>query len=238
MNRRTVRRLIGVLFSLLFVALFVTVSWLIISRFGYALSDPERFRELIRSYGSRGYLLYIALYIMQIICAPIPGQVLQLSSGVLFGIGRGLMVTAVAIVLGGSLAIILTRVIGRRILYYLLDDRAQKFEAAVTRRGLPFILFLALIPNPIGDAVYFLAGLTNLSLTLLIPTMTAARLPGVAIWIVFGDRILKAGLMGGIIGSALLITASLLYLVFHKQYENFFDRMAQRGRWPFARSPR
>ncbi len=238
MNRRTVRRLIGVLFSLLFAALFVTATWLIISRFGYALSDPVRFRELIQSYGNRGYLLYIALYVMQIICAPIPGQVLQLSSGVLFGVGRGLLVSAMAMVLGGGLAIILARVIGRRILYYLLDDRAQKFEAAVTRRGLPFILFLALIPNPIGDAVYFLAGLTNLPLTLLVPTMTAARLPGVALWIFFGDRILKAGLMGGIVGSSALITASLLYLVFHKQYENFFDRMAQQGRWPFSRSPR
>lgn len=237
MNRSKGRRLIGVGFSLLFLALFVTVSWFIIDRFGYALSDPQRFRDLIRSYGSRGYLLYIGLYVMQIICAPIPGQVLQLSSGVLFGIGRGLLVSGAAIVLGGSLAIILTRLIGRRILYYLLDDRAQKFEQSVTRRGLPFILFLALIPNPIGDAVYFLAGLTNLSLSLLIPTMTAARLPGVALWIFFGDRILKAGLMGGIIGSALLVTASLLYLVFHKQYENLFDRLARRGRWPFTRSP-
>ncbi len=231
MTRSTTRRLIGIFGTLIFVAIFLMMSWMIIIRFGFALSDPDRFRELIRSYGNRGYLIFTALYVMQIVFAPIPGQVLQLSSGVLFGVGRGLLISAVAIVLGGGLVIILTRLIGRRILYYLLDERAQKFEQAVTRRGLPFILFLALIPNPIGDAVYFLAGLTNLPLAILIPTMTAARLPGVAIWIFFGDRILKSGLTGGIIGSSLLITASLLYLVFHRHYENFFDRLARRYHW-------
>ena len=225
------RRMIGIAGTILFFLFIILVSYLFVKKYGFLLKDPVQFRAVIRGYGGWGYLVYLLLYILQIIIAPIPGQVLNISSGILFGAGKGILLSWAAVILGGGLAIILSRVLGRKILEFILDDKAWKFEQEITKRGLSFILFLSLFPTPLGDAVFYLAGLTNIALRVLIPIIALGRLPGIVIWVLLGNEILRAGIAGWIIGILGSFAAVGLYLVFQKKFEVFFEKMIGQGRW-------
>jgi uncharacterized membrane protein YdjX (TVP38/TMEM64 family) len=231
MERRMARRMIGIAGTILFFVFIILVSYLFVKKYGFLLRDPVEFRAAIRGYGGRGYLVYLALYILQIIFAPIPGQVLNISSGILFGAGKGIIISWIAVFLGGSLATVLSRLLGRKILEFILDDRAWKFEQEITKRGLPFIFFLALFPTPLGDGVFYLAGLTTIALRVLIPIIALGRVPGIVIWVLLGDKILRAGIAGWIIGILGSIAAVGLYLIFQKKFEVFFDKLVGQGRW-------
>jgi len=225
------RRIIGIAGTILFFLFIFLVSYLFVKKYGFLLKDPVQFRAVIRGYGGWGYLVYLLLYILQIIVAPIPGQVLNVSSGILFGAGKGILLSWAAVILGGGLAIILSRVLGRKILEFILDDKAWKFEQEITKRGLSFILFLSFVPTPIGDGVFYLAGLTNIALRVLIPIIAIGRLPGIVVWVLLGDKILRAGVTGWICGIAGSLATVVLYLVFEKKFEVFFDKMVKQSRW-------
>jgi uncharacterized membrane protein YdjX (TVP38/TMEM64 family) len=236
MERKTARRLIGIAGTVLFFSFIVFISYLFIRKYGFLLKDPVEFRAAIRGYGSRGYLIYLLLYILQIVFAPIPGQVLSISSGILFGVGKGIVISWIAVILGGGLTIVLSRVLGRKILEFILDEKAWKFEREITRRGLSFILFLSIFPTPVGDGVFYLAGLTDIALRVLIPIISLGRLPGLVIWVLLGDKIIRAGIAGWIIGILGSFCAVGLYVVFQKRFEAFFEKMVGQGRW-FIKGP-
>jgi uncharacterized membrane protein YdjX (TVP38/TMEM64 family) len=231
MKRRQFRMAIGLSGTVLFFGVIILISYFFVKRYGFLITDPVRFRAVIRGYGGRGYLVYFLLYILQIVFAPIPGQVVTISSGMLFGVAMGVALSWAAVLIGGGLAIAISRVLGRKILEYILDDQAWKFEQEITKRGLSFIFFLTLFPNPVGDAVFYLAGLTTIPLRVLIPVMVLGRLPGIIVWVVLGDKILKAGVAGWIIGILGSCAVFGFYLIFQKKFEAVFEKMVSQGRW-------
>jgi uncharacterized membrane protein YdjX (TVP38/TMEM64 family) len=103
---------------------------------------------------------------------------------------------------------------------------------------LSFILFLAIFPTPLGDGVFYLAGLTTIALKVLVPIIALGRLPGIVIWVLLGDKILGAGVAGWIIGILGSFCAVGLYLVFQKRFEAFFDKMVGSSRWFLKGPPR
>ena len=222
------KRLLGIIGVLLFIAFLAVISFLFITNFGDMVENPHRIRQVVTDYGIWGYLIFSVLNIFQILFAPIPGQVMTLSSGILFGFLGGIIVTWVSVIAGGSIAMAISRMLGRKILDYLLDKKAKSFEREITKRGLPFILFLAVFPNPIGDGLFYLAGITDLPFKILLPLIVLGRLPGIIISVLIGDRILLAGVRGWIIGSTGFLVAALFYVIFRRKLETIFERVAKK----------
>lgn len=199
-----------------------------IKRFGSTIKNPMKMREIIAGYGTWGYLFFFLLYIFQIFFAPVPGNVLNVSSGILFGLLKGIILSWGAVILGGSLTMAFSRIFGEKVLNYLLDEKARNFQRVITRKGISFILFLAIFPNPVGDGVYYLAGVTDAPLKVLIPLVSLGRLPGIIVSVLIGDKILTTGIKGWIIGGAGFLLAVLLYIIFGKKFEVFFEKVLKK----------
>ncbi len=147
-----------------------------------------------------------------------------ISSGILFGFLRGIIVTWVSVIIGGSIVMVIARAFGRRMLEYLLDEKAQKFESVITRKGISFILLLSIFPNPIGDGLFYLAGLTTIPLRILIPLIALGRLPGVLLSVFFGNALLTAGISTWILGALGFLTAVGFYFIFGERIEKLFEK--------------
>jgi uncharacterized membrane protein YdjX (TVP38/TMEM64 family) len=225
MNSRKIAGLIGVAVFMLFVLFF---SLFFVRKFSALMEDPAGVRQSIAAYGSVAYLVYSLLYIFQIFFAPVPGQVLNVASGMLFGAWRGFLLSWAAGATGGFLALVVSRYLGRSVLYWFLEEKAAGFEKEVSRRGLPLIAFLALFPNPIGDGLFYLAGLTGIPLKVLVPMIAFLRVPGILIYVVAGDRIMMSGGRGWIIGSVGFLAAIVLYVVCGKKLEKIFEKFMRR----------
>jgi uncharacterized membrane protein YdjX (TVP38/TMEM64 family) len=92
-------------------------------------------------------VVFIAAYIIGSI-AFVPGAVLTLIAGALFGLGRGVPIVFTGAVLGSSAAFALARTIARRPVARWLsrDQRAAAISDAVAGRGLLIVLLLRLSP--------------------------------------------------------------------------------------------
>jgi uncharacterized membrane protein YdjX (TVP38/TMEM64 family) len=227
MDSRAIKRLIGIAGIIVFILFIVLVSVVFVQRFGDIVKNPAAVRDTVLSYGMWSYLVFSLFNIFQIIFAPVPGHVVTVSSGILFGFIRGTLVTWVSVVIGGSIVMFAARYFGKKMLDYLLDEKAKKFEADVTRKGIPFILLLSIFPNPLGDGLFYLAGITNVPLRVLIPLIAAGRLPGIIISVLLGDWLLTAGILGWIIGIAGFLIAVILYLLLGKRIEALFERFVR-----------
>jgi uncharacterized membrane protein YdjX (TVP38/TMEM64 family) len=91
--------------------------------------------------------LFIAAYVLGSL-AFVPGAVLTLIAGALFGLGRGIPIVFTGAVLGSSAAFALARTLAReRVTRWLSrDPRAAAIDEAVADRGLLIVLLFRLSP--------------------------------------------------------------------------------------------
>ena len=125
----------------------------------------------------------------------------------------------------------ISRMFGKKAIEILLDEKAERFEKIITHRGIPFIFLLATLPNPIGDTLFYLVGLTNIPFSLLVIVIALGRLPGTIIAVLIGDTLLLTGIRGWIVAGIGLVAVIALYFIFGRRLENYFERIINKFFW-------
>jgi uncharacterized membrane protein YdjX (TVP38/TMEM64 family) len=127
-------------------------------------------------------LAFVGLQVVQVLVAPIPGQLVGLVSGYLFGFWLGLALTMVGLAVGTVLAIGLARLLGEGVVRRFVPKRHMaRFDTLVGAGGLWNFFLIFLLPVFPDDAACFLAGLTRLPLWQLVGVALLGRLPGMAV---------------------------------------------------------
>jgi len=148
--------------------------------------EPQRLIGAIRGAGPWGPLVFIGLYIVQAVAAPIPGQALNFAAGYIFGVIPGILYSWLGLLLGTIAALLLARYAGRPLLRRLIDPAAlEKMDRLAASRGLAFFFLVFLIPGLPDDIACFVAGLTSLPIPALIAASAIGRLPSVvaSVWL-------------------------------------------------------
>ena len=161
-----------ILLGLLFLSIICGVAWSYrTDGIMHVLLDPqiESSRRLVRiqsyfhSWGPVAPAVYLLVVIAEVILAPIPGTLLYLPGGLVFGWLVGGSMSLAGNVLGAGIACQITRTIGRqRIERYLERPALQKCLAVIEARGLWIVFLLRLNPFTSSDLVSYAAGLTRI----------------------------------------------------------------------------
>jgi uncharacterized membrane protein YdjX (TVP38/TMEM64 family) len=199
------------------------------------LRDPEKTRELISNWGIWAPLGLIALQVVQIIAAPLPGNVVAIVSGYAFGLVRGFVFCMVGVVFGAALAFLVSRVLGRRLLKLFVPAAAlDRFDRFVVAKGPFYVFLLLLLPNPIGDWLYYLAGLTPIPLLLFLAMVLVARLPSNLIEAFIGVQVSRFGSRGyqlewwqWLVFALLFVAVTVVYFLNRRRIERFLLRLAR-----------
>jgi uncharacterized membrane protein YdjX (TVP38/TMEM64 family) len=183
------------------IAIGVTLVVLAGIRWGGSLwslfRNPDRIQELIRSKGIWAPLAFIVLQVIQIVVAPLPGSVVSVVAGFVFGFGKGLLLAMIGVVLGAGVAFLLSRWIGRRVLKLFVPEATMdRFDRFVVARGPFYVFLLLLLPNPVGDWLYYLAGLTALPFPFFLLLVLAGRIPSNVLEVFIGVQVYKLGSRG------------------------------------------
>ena len=144
------------------------------------LQQREVVRGWVESFGVLAPVAYIALYVLQILVTPIPGNVISLIGGYLFGPVLGVLYSLVGLGLGAGLAATLARHLGRPLIQRLTGEQAlQQWERRLRIRS-PItwgLVFLFTVP----DALYYLAGLSGAPLRWLVLAAMVGRVPSLIV---------------------------------------------------------
>ena len=168
-------------------------------------------RAWIESYGGWAPAAYISLYVTQIVIAPFPGNFMGILAGWLFGIFWGALYSVVALTIGISIAIGLSRLFGRPLLErFVAEDTLNKWEVKLKVRS-P-LLWTIIFMFPVPDALIYMAGLSSIPFRILVPAIVIGRSAGIIFANIMGGWSAKLPPEWVIVQwSILIITVALLY---------------------------
>ena len=148
-------------------------------------------RELLQwisGLGSTAPLVFIPLYVVACVLF-IPGSILTLSAGFLFGLVRGSIYVSVAATLGATLAFLVGRYFARQWVAARLANY-PKFKAvdeAVAREGWKIVALTRLSPVFPFNLLNYAFGLTNVRVRDYIIASWAGTLPGTILYVYLGS---------------------------------------------------
>ncbi|MFC7228915.1 VTT domain-containing protein [Salinirubellus salinus] len=178
-----------------------------------ALTDPERLRAEVRAFGPYAPLAFVALQTVQVVIAPIPGQLLGGVAGYLFGGLAGSGYSLLGVALGSALAIGATRRFGRSYAERVLDeDVLARFDAVVDAVGEPGLFVMFLLPVFPDDALCFLAGLTEIPVSRLLVLVVVGRAPTFVLAAYLGGSVAESNLLlAGLLAATMAVLAVVGY---------------------------
>lgn len=155
-------------------ALLTLLLWWLIEPFGAMMAQIGDLREWILTFGAMAPLVYIGIFSLQILFAPIPGQFLGVMGGYLFGVFFGSLYSITGMALGAGLAIWLGRRFGRPLLERFFDPTQLALWEKKTRMRSAFTWWLLFL-FPVPDLIFYAAGLSSTSLRTLLIALIAGR---------------------------------------------------------------
>ncbi len=134
------------------------------------------------AWGAVAVWVFLGVQFLQVVVAPIPGQLVGMVGGFVFGFWRGLALNVVGNAIGSLAAMLLTRFFGEQVMRPFVPRSIQeRFDAAMHRGGLGNFFMLFLLPGTPKDAICFMAGLTRFPVWKLLMVNTLGRLPGLIV---------------------------------------------------------
>lgn len=150
------------------------------------LTDGAAFREWVKGFGAWGPIITISFYAIQIIFPTIPGLVVDITNGYLYGVVVGLALSYAGIILGTIVALLIARRFGDA-LSEGLNKRYQTYFARFRgTKQLRVFLLIMLIPGMPHDILTYVIGVTHHSLLKKLGVMLLGRLPTVLLAIMLG----------------------------------------------------
>ena len=178
-------------FAVMVVA--VVLLWPLIGEI-FTEGGIERVTRDVREAGPAGFLILLAVQFLQIVVAFIPGEVVQIAAGMIYGPWLGALIIFVGCVISSSFVFVLVHKLGMPFVQAMVPERAMGKFRAFERTGklnvLVFILFL--IPGLPKDVFTYLVPLTDMRLGTFVLLSNVGRLPGIVL-----STYAAAGLVSG-----------------------------------------
>lgn len=182
----TGRNLRNLLLAVVAMLAIMAAVWLLRDPLRGAMATADEVRAWLVALGPLAPAGYFLFYTAQIVFAPLPGGFLSVFGGYLFGFWWGLLLTLTALALGITIAVYLSRRFGRRLLErFFPHEELVRWERKLSLRSpIPwFVLFLF----PVPDTAVYIAGLSSLSLRVLLAAILIGRGANVALGIAIGN---------------------------------------------------
>lgn len=205
---------------------FVIWQW---PRISHLFSQPEEIRTYIASFGIWAPMIFVLLYVFQIIVAPVPGTLMNFAGGLLFGWWKGVLLSWVSCIIGAAIAISVMRAFGRSLMrMFTPEEKLAKFDTYVRSRGWVYLFLLYAVPNPLGDAVNYMSALSDIRLHRLLILVALGRLPSVMISSWFGMISVNFKLVHWILLGVFFVGFLVGVYIVHKPLERLAMRISER----------
>jgi uncharacterized membrane protein YdjX (TVP38/TMEM64 family) len=194
-------------------------------------SRPYRTREYLRSFGLAAPLIYILFQVIQVVVAFIPGEVVQVAGGFVFGTILGTVYSVVGAALGTLIAFLTARALGFSLVRILVPretfDRLHSLINSPRSDVTVFILFL--MPGVPKDPLTYIAGLTPMRPLRFLVISMLGRFPSLLGSAYVGSHLAKKNYWPVMVVSAAALVLFILGFLFRKKIYEFIRQRSLRG---------
>ena len=192
--------------------------------------DRVAMQAALSDLGAWGPAAIVLAQVLQVVLAPIPGQVVGLVAGYAYGVFWGTVMSMGGLLLGTAIAVWLARRLGRPLIErYASQDLLERIDGYMQRRGGMALFMIFLLPFLPDDVACFIAGLTSLRINKILVLALIGRAPGVLVscWLGARAQTLTWPELALVVGAGVVLT--VIFARHQDRLEQvsfrFFDRL-------------
>jgi uncharacterized membrane protein YdjX (TVP38/TMEM64 family) len=186
--------------------------------------SKKRMVRFLESLGPWSFVGFITVQALQVVLAPIPGEVTGLLGGYLYGPALGILLSTVGLTLGSYAAFALSRIFGRPFAEKFVPQPAmQRFDYLLQHKGLVLVFLLFLIPGFPKDYLCYILGLGHLSTVQFLFVGTIGRLFGTILLTLGGNylRVEQYGRFSILVAVAVVVVVGAM--IYRDKLEKIFS---------------
>lgn len=183
------------------VIIFLTIVCIPLAKMLISEEGRAQLEAIIAKDLGLGIVIFLVLQVLQVIIALIPGGVIQILGGVLFGGLWGTLLCIAGILLGTLIIYVLVKNFGKPLVEAVFDDKVVKrFSFLQDSKKLELVIFiLFLLPGLPKDLLTYVAPLTKIKMTTFVVLSTLARVPAIIMSTVFGSSLSDGNIFNAIV---------------------------------------
>lgn len=178
----------------------------------------------VRNAGPLGFLILLAMQFMQIVVAFIPGEVVQMAAGMMYGPWLGAAVILLGCIISSAFVFAVVHRQGAPFVRDMVPtkylDKFNAFEESGKLSIVVFILFL--IPAMPKDTFTYLVPLTNMRMRDFLVLSNVGRIPGIVISTYAANGLVDGNITQSIIIFAVVAVIAIVAIVFRDKIMNLF----------------
>lgn len=219
----------------LFLILFIGILSFLTIQYGPSIikmvRDPASFRTYILSFKPDDVLIFMLFQVLQVVIAAIPGELIQIAGGYLYGTLWGTVYSTVGILIGTAIVFFISRLLGFTIIKALVPQKTiEKFSFIMNSPKLEVTMFiLFLIPGIPKDMLSYIMGLTPVTSGRFFMIYTIARLPGLIGASYIGSNLQKKEYLTVIIVSIITCILLICGLIFKDKIIKHISRLKHKS---------
>lgn len=153
------------------------------------IKDRDAILASLEAYGRLGMVVLFGVLFLQVILAAIPGQLLMIAGGYLYGFTAAFLIVHASTVLASQFCYWLARVYGRPVVRKLAPaELVDTWTARAEKQGIVFFLFSFILPIFPSDVMNFVAGLSGISSRKFFAANFFGRLPTSILFALIGAQ--------------------------------------------------
>jgi uncharacterized membrane protein YdjX (TVP38/TMEM64 family) len=206
-------------------------TWLVLTdapayQFLVRLYVDKRFlKQTLREWGLLAPVIFIGLQALQVIIAPIPGELTGILGGYLFGQWVGLFYSTIGLTVGSVAAFAVGRWLGAHYVQRLVSpDAWRKMGFIVEAEGAILCFIIFLIPGLPKDMTCYLFGLSPMPFWIFALVSTLGRIPGTWILSAQGANTASGDYVEVILLTAVVVAVALPLYYYRNWLVEWFRR--------------
>ncbi len=184
----------------------------------------------VQSTGVRGILFLLAIEFLQVVVAFIPGEVVQIAAGLVYGPWLGSLIVLLGCVISSAFVFVLVHKLGAPFVQAMVSTRhLEQFRAFEKTGKLNIIVFmLFFIPGLPKDVFTYLVPLTDMPMKTFVLISNTARIPGIFVSTYAANSIAEGDYVESIIIFAIAAVIALIGALCKDKLLNLLAKVSKR----------
>lgn len=185
--------------------------------------NKQRMITFIESLGPWGFVGFVLLQALQVVAAPVPGEVTGFLGGYIYGPYLGVLLSTIGLTLGSYAAFFLSRTFGKPFVdRFVSPGTMERFDYLLHHKGAFLVFLLFLVPGFPKDYLCYVLGLGHLSSIEFVVIGGAGRLFGTVLLTLGGNfiRLHQYKQFFVLVGAAIIFV--LLAMAYKDKLEKLF----------------
>jgi uncharacterized membrane protein YdjX (TVP38/TMEM64 family) len=213
---------------ILLICLYNSQLWIQVVKFRDLFHDRHQLKKVIKSFGPYSPLAFIFFQVIQVVVAPIPGEVIEFLGGYVFGVWGGMVYSMIGLILGSGLAFSIARIFGKQVIErFVSPELRKKFDYLIGHEGVVLSFLLFLIPGFPKDTLCYILGLTAMHWGIFLIISTIGRIPGTLMAILQGAKVFEHQYTLFLILLSISALMILAFCIYHEEIHQRIRKMSK-----------